>query len=179
MSAEKVVTKPGRIVGCVLQSKTCPSLQIQMNSKSYIFRNLFHLQQWWLPPKSCQAVTLLPNAHWRTTKRKISIKNLLLLYTFWSYHPKKLKKYTKHCPTFYFLAHCTVKSGKTGVLGMFSLVVWWVWWETLTNLNSGCSIASSCSIAEKTRTISVMMTGQRKVMCTALILAISWSGVGM
>ena len=41
----------------------------------------------------------------------------------------------------------------------------------MTNLNSGCSIASSCSIAEKTRTISVMITGHRKVMCTALILA--------
>ena len=41
---------------------------------------------------------------------------------------------------------------------------------TLTDLNSGCPMASSCSMAEKTRTISVMMTGQRKVMCTALIL---------
>ena len=38
------------------------------------------------------------------------------------------------------------------------------------NLNSGCSMASSCSMAEKTKTISVMITGHKKVMCTALIL---------
>ena len=57
------------------------------------------------------------------TLAKCSLKNHEMLNTFWSYHPKKLKKFIKHCPTFYFLAHCTVKSGKTGVLAMFSLVV--------------------------------------------------------
>ena len=31
-------------------------------------------------------------------------------------------------------------------------------------------MASSCSMAEKTKTISVMITGHKKVMCTALIL---------
>ena len=51
-------------------------------------------------------------------------KKLLAVKYFLVLPPKKLKKYIKHCPTFYFLAHCTVKSGKTGVLAMFSLVVW-------------------------------------------------------
>ena len=37
----------------------------------------------------------------------------------------------------------------------------------LDYLNSGLSWLSSCSMFEKTSTISVMMTGQRKVTCTA------------
>ena len=59
----KCFTKPGRIVGCVLQSKPCPSWHIQGEFSELDSRHLFHLQQWWLPPKSCQAGTLLPNAH--------------------------------------------------------------------------------------------------------------------
>ena len=123
----------------------------------------------------------LHNSEWRKyfiSQTHFEVSNILSVQM-----PKiPLKRLVTHCFLSYLLLPGSLHNDKSVKLKWWKEVkIDWIhllssfnrlqlgW--TLTNLNSGCSIASSCSIAEKTRTISVMITGHRNVMCTALILA--------